>query len=177
MTILSAQSIERLCVQYGMLSPFADRTRHEGVTFGLSAAGYDVRIEFDREGTVEERLLSPGEFMLASTVERFRMPSDIVGIVHDKSTWARRGVAVQNTVIEPGWEGWLTLELTNHGPEPLLLKRGTGIAQILFHRLDEPTVRPYEGKYQDQERGPVAAKTDNLHLSNDRADVKVNVHE
>ena len=177
MTILSAQSIERLCIQYGMLDPFADRTRHEGVTFGLSAAGYDVRIEFDRDGSVEEKLLSPGEFLLASTIERFRMPGDIVGIVHDKSTWARRGIAVQNTVIEPGWEGWLTLELTNHGPEPLLLKRGMGIAQILFHRLDEPTVRPYEGKYQAQERGPVAARSDNSHLSNDRADVKVNAHE
>ncbi len=75
MTILSAQSIERLCIEYGMLSPFADRTRHEGVTFGLSAAGYDVRIEFDRDGSKTEHLLSPGEFMLASTIERFRMPS------------------------------------------------------------------------------------------------------
>lgn len=177
MTILSAQSIERLCIEYGMLSPFADRTRHEGVTFGLSAAGYDVRIEFDRDRSKKEHLLSPGEFMLASTIERFRMPSNLVGIVHDKSTWARRGIVAQNTVIEPGWEGLLTLELTNHGTEPVLLKRGMGIAQILFHRLDEPTKRPYEGKYQDQERGPVAAKSDNQHLSNDRADVRVNVHE
>ncbi len=115
--------------------------------------------------------------MLASTIERFKMPNNLVGIVHDKSTWARRGIAVQNTVIEPGWEGWLTLELTNHGPEPVLLKRGMGISQILFHLLDEPTEIPYEGKYQDQERGPVAAKSDNQHLSNDRADVMVNVHE
>lgn len=166
MTILSAQTIRNLCHppsflnRKPMLDPFAYRTRNEGVTFGLSAAGYDVRVEFDREGLEPERILEPGEFMLASTIEKFYMPDDIVGIVHDKSTWARRGVAVQNTVIEPGWEGWLTLELTNHGPEPLLIKRGVGIAQILFHRLDQPTIHPYEGKYQDQVRGPVKALTD-----------------
>jgi dCTP deaminase len=160
MTILSAQSIKHLCTHYRMLDPFSERTRHEGVTFGLSAAGYDVRVEFDKGGLVDEVRLSPGEFLLASTMERFQMPEDIVGIVHDKSTWARRGIAVQNTVIEPGWCGWLTLELTNHGPEPILLQKGVGIAQILFHRLDEPTSRPYEGKYQDQERGPVNAKSD-----------------
>lgn len=177
MTILSAQTIEEYCLKWGMISPFSDRTRHEGVTFGLSAAGYDVRVEFDRDGLFEELTIWPGEFILASTIEKFQMPSDVVGIVHDKSTWARRGIAVQNTVIEPGWAGWLTLELTNHGNEPIVLRRGTGIAQIVFHFLDKPTARPYEGKYQDQERGPVEARSDSSHLSNDRADVKVNVHE
>lgn len=160
MSILSAQSIERLCVEYGMLSPFSDRFRYEGVTYGLSSAGYDVRVEFDSGGHRPEWFLRPGEFLLASTVERFNLPSQVVGFVHDKSSWARRGLAVQNTVIEPGWEGWLTLELTNHGPHPLLIKRGQGIAQVVFQWLDEPTVQPYEGKYQDQSRGPVEAKRD-----------------
>lgn len=174
MTILSAQTIQSLCnppsflQTRALIAPFSDRTRSDGVTFGLSSAGYDVRVEFDRDGSVDEKILNPGEFFLASTIERFCMPNDIVGIVHDKSTWARRGIAVQNTVIEPGWEGWLTLELTNHGHEPLRIKRGMGIAQILFHYLDHPTLRPYSGKYQDQDRGPVEAKSDSSNLSNER---------
>lgn len=160
--ILSSQTIRGLCEliplkQRPMLEPFHERTRHEGVTFGLSAAGYDVRVEFDEDGIQYERLLENGQFLLASTIEKFNMPNDVVGVVHDKSTWARRGLAVQNTVIEPGWSGFLTLELTNHGPETLVIPRGCGIAQIVFHRLDEPTDQPYSGKYQKQKRGPVSA--------------------
>ena len=82
------------------------------------------------------------------------MPPDVLGIVHDKSTWARLGLACQNTVIEPGWHGWLTLELTNHGTEALTIERGMPIAQVIFHFVDDDTVG-YEGKYQDQRRGPV----------------------
>lgn len=153
-----------------MIEPFADRTRHEGMTFGLSACGYDVRVEFDEEGETDELLLLSGSFALASTIERFDMPNDIVGIVHDKSTWARRGLAVQNTVIEPGWSGWLTLELTNHGPKGMSIPRGVGIAQVLFHQLDMPTTQPYEGKYQDQARGPVKPISD---LSSARSEGRV----
>lgn len=87
------------------------------------------------------------------------MPKNVVGIVHDKSTWARRGLAVQNTVIEPGWRGFLTLELTNHGSVPIKIERAMPIAQIVFHFTDEETVG-YEGKYQDQERGPQEARHD-----------------
>lgn len=156
--ILSAQSIRELYPT--MISPFCDRTRQNGVTHGLSSAGYDVRVEFDRDGAAELRTLMPGQFILASTIERFMMPSHVVGIVHDKSTWARLGLAVQNTVIEPGWEGWLTLELTNHGSRPLDIIRGQGIAQVVFHLLDRPTQQTYDGKYQRQERGPVEAISD-----------------
>lgn len=139
-----------------MLHPFCERTKFEGVTHGLGPAGYDVRIEFDKEGLQEKYILRPGKFMLASTIERFVMPFNLIGIVHDKSTWARRGIAVQNTVIEPGWYGYLTLELTNHGHEIIHLKRGMGIAQILFHRV-EGYIERYDGKYQNQRRGPVKA--------------------
>ena len=162
--ILSAQTIRKLCnppdfVDRGpLLDPFEERTRFGGVTFGLSSAGYDVRAEFDEDGIQYERVLESGRFMLASTIERFSMPNDIIGIVHDKSSWARRGLAVQNTVIEPGWSGWLTLELTNHGSQELVIERGVGIAQVIFHKLDLTTDQPYEGKYQDQRRGPIDAK-------------------
>lgn len=133
------------------VAPFHERTRLDGCTYGLSAAGYDVRI-------AEDVILWPGRFTLASTVERFDMPDDVLGIVHDKSTWARRGIAVQNTVIEPGWTGYLTLELTMHAWRLTRIRAGVGIAQIVFHRLDHPAERPYNGKYQNQERGPQAAR-------------------
>jgi dCTP deaminase len=80
---------------------------------GSGWRSYDVRI------TCCDAVISPGQFMLAATIERFQMPDDLMGIVHDKSTWARRGLVVQNTVIAPGWHGYLTLELTNHGLDAL----------------------------------------------------------
>ena len=144
--ILSAQSIRKRKPIY----PFFDRTTFAGMTYGLGPAGYDVRI-------AERVKLRPGEFSLASTVEQFYMPADVLAIVHDKSTWARKGLAMQNTVIEPGWRGFLTLELTNHGPNTLEIPDGSPIAQIVFHLLDQPTDTPYRGKYQDQAAGPVAA--------------------
>jgi len=121
-----------------------------GMTYGLGPAGYDVRID-------ETMGLKPGEAKLASTMERFDIPNDVMGMVVDKSTWARRFVAAQNTVIEPGWRGHLTLELSNHGVEEIFFERGMPIVQIVFYLLDEPTTIPYNGKYQDQRIGAVAA--------------------
>jgi dCTP deaminase len=96
-------------------------------------------------------------FKLASTVEEFNIPDDVMGVVHDKSSWARKGLCVQNTVIEPGWRGFLTLELSYHGDKFLIVEKGDPIAQIIFHQLDEPTYEPYDGKYQDQASGPQQA--------------------
>jgi len=132
------------------VKPFVERAVANGMTYGLGPAGYDVRI-------AENVLLKPGAFALASTVERFTMHNDVIGFVHDKSTWARQGLAVQNTVIEPGWQGWLTLELTNHGYGELMIEEGSPIAQVIFHLLPEETDLPYGGKYQNQQRGPQPA--------------------
>jgi dCTP deaminase len=121
------------------------------MSFGLGPAGYDVRI-------AEGITVSAGQFFLASTVERFNIPNDILGKVCDKSTWARRGIAVQNTIIEPGWRGFLTLELTNHGLDRIVIEAGDPIAQIIFFRLEAATELPYAGKYQDQEAGPQPAR-------------------
>lgn len=134
-----------------MITPFCCRTEFCGTTFGLGPAGYDVRI-------AEKIVLEYGDFALASTIEKFNMPNNVLGIVHDKSTWARRGVAVQNTVIEPGWNGYLTLELTMHRRIGLEIMAGCGIAQIIFHKLDHPTMIPYTGKYQNQKSGPQEAR-------------------
>ena len=152
--ILPAQKIRFLCSgAYGqrpMLDPFHERTVANGMTFGLGPAGYDVRIK-------QRVTLMRGEFVLASTIERFAIPNDVLAKVADKSTWARRGLAVQNTIIEPGWSGWLTLELTNHGYSPIDIEAGSPIAQIIFHQLLEPTEIPYRGKYDQQADAPVAA--------------------
>lgn len=145
--ILSSQSIRKL----GMVDPFYERTELYGQTYGLGPAGYDIRIDNGVE-------LLPGGFILASSFERFEMPKTVLGIVHDKSTWARRGLAVQNTVIEPGWCGYLTLELTNHGTKEIMVPGLSPICQIVFHLLDCPTDLPYQGKYQNQKRGPQGAR-------------------
>jgi dCTP deaminase len=126
------------------------KLRAHGVSYGLSEAGYDIRIK-------QAVTLHPfRRFTLASTAERFEMPDNLVGIVHDKSTWARRGLSVFNTVIEPGWEGWLTLELVYHRWWPLHIPAGAGIAQVIFHQLHEPAA--YTGKYQGQPDEPVKAR-------------------
>lgn len=145
MSILPAQTIRLL----QPIDPFYERTVVNGMTFGLGPAGYDVRI-------AETVVVHSASFTLASTIERFDMPADVLAYVKDKSSWARRGLCVQNTVIEPGWRGFLTLELTNHGGMPVKIAKGSPIAQIIFHRLEAPTEQPYAGKYQDQRPGPVA---------------------
>lgn len=157
--ILSGQTIRSL----GLLDPCEEPGAFEGVSYGLGPAGYDLRLVLPVSGNSvvppTVYCLCPGEFILVAAAERFTMPNDLVGVVHDKSTWARRGLAVQNTIIEPGWTGYLTLELTNHGREYLELIEGQGIAQVVFHRMDQPAERPYRGKYQGQEWGPQGARS------------------
>jgi dCTP deaminase len=148
--ILSAQSIRKRC-QRGMIRPYHERSVFNGMTFGLSIAGYDIRI-------AEDLTIADGKFALASSVEHFEMPLDLMAKVCDKSTWARKGLFVQTTIIEPGWRGHLTLELTNQGFQWVQIKRGCPIAQIIFELLDEPAEKGYAGKYQDQSEGPQPPK-------------------
>ena len=150
MTILSAQSIRKI----QPVTPFHERTVFEGMTFGLGPAGYDIRIK-------ESISILPADgLILASSIEEFWIPKDILGVVHDKSSWCRLGLTVQNTVLEPGWRGFLTLELTNHlknGAKPINIRAGSPIAQVVFHQLDAITDQPYKGKYQNQPEGPQPA--------------------
>lgn len=166
MTVLSGQTIRKLCqTDRPMLSPFAERGVSNGKSYGLSIAGYDIRLDkFLRDGevTTNSVKLMPGDFILASSIERFDIPDDVIGIVHDKSSWARLGIAVQNTVAESGWQGFLTLEITLHKPRTsVILNRGDPIAQVIFQRLDEPAEKPYSGKYQNQAAEPVEALSEN----------------
>ncbi len=145
-----------------------------GVTYGLTEGGYDIRIKqeitFRRSSNGEQEVLrewtdyegetvlsiTKGRFILASAMEEFTMPGHLMGIVHDKSSWARQGLSVFNTVIEPGWRGFLTLELVYHGQEELKIQSGAGIAQVIFHKLHNPS--QYVGRYQDQADMPVPAR-------------------
>ena len=144
----------------GMLS---SKEREHGVSYGLGEAGYDIRlkqtVEFRQSHTgpyvYVDGVATPGRFTIASAIEEFNMPDYLVGIVHDKSTWARRGLSVFNTVIEPGFRGGLTLELVYHGIDNLVVPAGAGIAQVIFHHIVEPA--SYDGKYQGQSSDPVGA--------------------
>lgn len=143
------------------------KVRQFGVSHGLAEAGYDIRIKQDitfgpgPEGTghyyqVDDEPAEKGKFVIASAIEEFQMPANLVGVVHDKSTWARKGLSVFNTVIEPGWKGFLTLELVYHANNFLHIPAGAGIAQVLFTEISENMA--YDGKYQNQENKPVEAK-------------------
>jgi dCTP deaminase len=147
-----------------------------GVSFGKSEAGYDIRIKqniffakdwfgrrfverFDidsgKEYLASNLKRRPGRFIIASTMEEFCMPDNLLGVVHDKSSWARQGLSIFNTVIEPGWKGFLTLELVYHGSGNLFIPAGSGIAQVVFSKVSDPIA--YQGRYQNQKNEPVEA--------------------
>lgn len=146
------------------------KTRYGGTSHGLSEAGYDLRIKQDitfvkspygdhvivREPEDESSETYFGCFCLASTMEKFQMPNFLVANIHDKSTWARQALSVFNTVVEPGWHGWLTLELVYHGQETLHIPAGSGIAQALFTQLSDHS-NYGDGKYQNAGNHPQPA--------------------
>jgi len=147
-------------------------------SYGLSSAGYDVRLQkgfklFTRPNDgriidvldfneddhceyfdVEEIVIPPGGLLLGVTVETFNIPKGYIGICVGKSTWARVGAIVNVTPLEPGWgNGELVVEITNGTNQPLKIYSGVGIAQIVFHALDEEADVGYgdrAGKYQGQ---------------------------
>lgn len=147
----------------------ADKVKLHGVSHGLAEVGYDIRLKQEinfwpgdthtasnitvKDLETGNTHFEDGRFCIASAMEEFDMPTNLMGIVHDKSTWARRGLSVFNTVIEPGWRGFLTLELVYHGKGHLCLPAGVGIAQVVFHRV--MCSAQYHGKYQNQEDRPV----------------------
>ena len=152
-----------------LICPFIPtKVESRGPSYGLSSHGYDIRlgttfIELPRdniipgqevEGYVDILLpelghyyLPSGGFVLACSREKITLPTNITGLVKDKSSYARLGICVQNTVLEAGWQGIVTLEISNHGPAGVYLLAGRGIAQVLFFRSAGCDV-PYSGKYQ-----------------------------
>lgn len=157
-----------------------NKVQAQPTSWGLTECGYDIRLKQEivfyptnyehlrtisrHEGFIppsysfgQEADRTYGNFCLGSSVEEFQMPTNLMGRVLNKSTWARKGLdASMTTNIEPGWNGFLTLELTYHGQEVLIIPAGSGICQIIFETLAEPA--QYVGKYQNQEDKPVEAK-------------------
>lgn len=144
----------------------------EVASYGMTESGYDLRIrqtvEFkfflglirytvvDGDGPRRWHL---GHNVLASTVERITMPRTATGVVGNKSTWARLWLdASHSTDIEPGWEGWLTLELRYRGRKPLRVPAGDGICNVKLHTTSNQ--RSYVGKYQQQGKRPTEAIRD-----------------
>jgi deoxycytidine triphosphate deaminase len=178
MSQLSAQSIADLCMRDDkrMILPFViDKQIVNGKSFGLSAASYDLRIATgltlgvhpgllmaqellrstdseDYYQTMKTRLHNyPSYKAVVRTVEKFHMPANVVGYICDKSSYARIHVTAFNTLFDPGFRGTAMLELVNLGDTEVVIQPEDPICQIAFHWLDERTIRPYDGKYQDQE--------------------------
>lgn len=148
--ILSYQTIKELCLYGEMIDPYHERTVENGMSFGAGPSSYDFRVR-------EELIMEPGDFKLVSTIERVKIPNNVCASVADKSSWARRGIAVQNTYFDPGFQGYPTLELTNHSKLSVHIPAGSPICQFIFMLLDCPTIKPYSGKYQWQEPRPIEA--------------------
>ncbi len=176
MAIKSDRWITRMALERRMIEPFVDDQVREGViSYGVSSYGYDVRVgdefkvftnvyntvvdpkNFDSKSFVDIRadvcIIPPNSFALASTIEYFRIPRDILTICLGKSTYARCGIIVNVTPFEPEWEGHVTIEISNTTPLPAKIYANEGIAQVLFFQSDEPCAKSYKdkkGKYQAQ---------------------------
>jgi dCTP deaminase len=188
MGIKSDSWIRRMAKDHGMISPFESnqvRTTENGpiVSYGTSSYGYDVRCasefkvftninstivdpkDFDAGSFVDVHsdicIIPPNSFALARTVEYFKIPREVLTICLGKSTYARCGIIVNVTPLEPEWEGHVTLEFSNTTPLPAKIYAHEGVAQMLFLGADEvceTSYRDRNGKYQGQ-TGVVVPRT------------------
>jgi len=176
MTVLSDKWIKEMVRTHNMISPFEDKqVRGNKISYGLSSFGYDARVsnEFKIFTNVnseivdpknfklnnfiskkgDECIIPPNSFVLSSTVEYFRIPNDVMVICLGKSTYARCGIIVNVTPLEPSWEGYVTLELSNTTPLPAKIYANEGACQFLFLKGDTDCEISYadrKGKYQGQ---------------------------
>ncbi len=180
MAIKSDRWIRRMAVEHGMIDPFEPGQVREGehgrvISYGTSSYGYDVRCAdefkiftninsaivdpkyFDSNSFVDLKsdvcIIPPNSFALARTVEYFRIPRNTLIVCVGKSTYARCGIIVNVTPLEPEWEGHVTLEFSNTTPLPAKIYANEGVAQILFFESDEVCETSYKdrgGKYQGQ---------------------------
>jgi dCTP deaminase len=174
--IKSDKWIRRMCQQHKMIDPFEEKQIRQGVvSFGISSYGYDLRIadefkiftninstivdpkNFDPKSFVDFKgdvcIVPPNSFALGRSVEYFRIPRKTLTICVGKSTYARCGIITNVTPLEPEWEGYVTLEVSNTTPLPARIYANEGIAQILFFESDEECEVSYKdkaGKYQSQ---------------------------
>lgn len=160
-----------------MITPFEESQIRETdgqrvLSFGLNGFGYDIRCSnefhifssenatmidpknFDKKILVEHRgdhcIIPPNSFALVKTIEYFKIPKNIKGFVLSKSSYARCGITVAATPLQPGWEGNLVLEVSNHTPLPAKLYAHEGIAEVTFFKNEYQCRTPYTGNYQNQ---------------------------
>ena len=175
MSVLSDKWIKKMALD-GMISPFEEKQISEGkISYGLSSFGYDARVSNEFKiftnvnseivdpknfkpsnfvtKNVSECIIPPNSFVLASTVEYFKIPKDVLVICLGKSTYARCGIIVNVTPLEPGWEGCVTLEFSNTTPLPAKIYANEGAAQFIFLKGNENPETTYaqrKGKYMKQ---------------------------
>lgn len=180
MSVKSDKWIRQMAKEQGMIIPFVDhQVRYQNdrklISYGTSSYGYDVRCArefkiftninsaivdpkaFSNHSFVDIEadvcIIPPNSFALARTVEYFKIPRDVITICLGKSTYARCGIIVNVTPLEPEWEGHITLEFSNTTPLPAKIYAGEGVAQIIFLQSDEAceiSYRERKGKYQGQ---------------------------
>jgi len=176
MSVLSDRWIKKLALEQEMIKPFVPNQKADGnISYGLSSFGYDVRVSnefkvftdvnsvivdpknFEKNSFISkegsECIIPPNSFVLASTIEYFKIPKDILVICLGKSTYARCGIIVNVTPLEPGWEGHVTLEFSNTTPLPAKIYANEGAAQFIFLKGNEEPEITYSkrnGKYMKQ---------------------------
>lgn len=174
--ILADHQIRDLAQNQGMIEPFVEKQKNDGmISYGLSSYGYDARCSkdfkiftnvdnalvdpknFSDQSFVDRNsdicVIPPNSFVLTHTVEYFRIPQDVLVICLGKSTYARCGLIVNVTPLEPGWEGHVTLEISNTTPLPARVYANEGIAQFLFFKGSDVCETSYadrSGKYMGQ---------------------------
>ena len=176
MSVLSDRWIKKMEIEKEMIKTFLEKQEAtKSISYGLSSFGYDARVsdEFkiftDVDSAVvdpknfknnsfvsrksKECVIPPNSFVLASTVEYFKIPKDVLVICLGKSTYARCGIIVNVTPLEPGWEGYVTLEFSNTSPLPAKIYANEGAAQFIFlkgNEISETTYDQRNGKYMKQ---------------------------
>ncbi len=176
MSIKSDRWIRTMSLEYGMIEPFHDKQVKMGViSYGVSSYGYDIRVSqefkiftnvnnsivdpkrFDSRSFVDFKgdlcIIPPNSFALARSFEYLKIPRKILVVTVGKSTYARCGIIINVTPLEPEWEGHITLEISNTTPLPAKIYANEGIAQLLFYESDEMCAISYkdrQGKYQGQ---------------------------
>jgi len=176
MSIKADKWIKKMALDSRMIEPFVETQISKGViSYGLSSYGYDIRVaeefkiftnvhtcivdpkEFDPKSFVNFKgsncIIPPNSFVLGRSVEFFRIPRKIITLCVGKSSYARCGIITNVTPLEPEWEGYITLEISNTTPLPARIYANEGIAQILFFESDEECSVSYadkKGKYQNQ---------------------------
>jgi len=177
MSVKSDRWIRKMAEEHDMIRPFAESQVREGViSYGCSSYGYDLRVadefkiftnvnstivdpkHFDSRSLVEFRgevcIVPPNSFALARSVEYFKIPRTVLTVCVGKSTYARCGIIVNVTPLEPEWEGFVTLEISNTTPLPARVYSNEGLCQIVFFESDEICEVSYKdkkGKYQAQQ--------------------------